>query len=334
MIESLESFTLSLLRKLPTEYAHKLTLQLLQARSFFTSPTNSTGKPYQFMGLSFANPCGIAAGLDKNGDCIQGLQTLGVGFIELGTVTPYAQPGNPLPRVWRVPSTEAIINRLGFNNKGADYLAMRLSQTHRSCILGVNIGKGMYTPIEKALSDYLVCLRKLSKYADYICINISSPNTSNLRTLQQKDALSPLLEKLKNEQALLRRQIHKYTPLVVKIGPDLNEKEIKNVATIVNNLEIDGVAATNTTTEHQWYQMKQGGLSGKPLRVHALRTLQQLRSHLKARACLIGVGGISSYADMQERIAAGADLVQLYTALVYQGLPLLKQLTAYEKART
>lgn len=337
MIESLQSYILTLLRKLPVEVAHPITLQLLQLRSYLLptfKPNLST--THQFMGLSFPNRCGIAAGLDKNGDCIRGLQKLGVGFIELGTVTPLPQLGNPKPRIWRLAEAEAIVNRLGFNNKGADHLAKQLSQISQrkhSCILGANIGKGINTPLRQATEDYLISMRLLYSYADYICINISSPNTSGLRSLQRKDSLSPLLIRLKEEQALLSRQINKYTPLVVKIAPDLNDRQLKDFALVVNKIEVDGVIATNTTIEHQWSQTMQGGLSGKPLGKKALAVLAQLRSHLSGRICLIGTGGIASLADMEQRIAAGADLVQLYTALVYQGLPLLKQLINYGTAR-
>jgi len=337
MVESLQSHILALLRKLPVEVAHPLTLQLLQLRSYLL-PAFKSSLPttHRLMGLSFPNRCGIAAGLDKNGDCIRGLQGLGVGFIELGTVTPLPQPGNPKPRIWRLVEAEAVVNRLGFNNKGVHHLVKRLSQSNkrrRSCVLGANIGKGINTPLKQAAQDYLTSMRLLYKYADYICVNISSPNTSGLRSLQYKDSLSPLLMKLKEEQALLNHQIGKYTPLVVKIAPDLSDQQLKDFALIVNRIEIDGVIATNTTIEHQWSQTIQGGLSGRPLSKKALATLMQLRSYLNNGICLIGTGGIASLSDMEKRIAAGADLIQVYTALIYQGLPLLKQLINYEVPR-
>ena len=269
MIESLQSHILALLRKLPVEVAHPLTLQLLELRSHLLPALKSSSPTtHQLMGLSFPNRCGIAAGLDKNGDCIRGLAGLGVGFIELGTVTPLPQAGNPKPRIWRLVEAEAVVNRLGFNNKGADYLVRRLSQSSkkRRCVLGANIGKGINTPLGQAAEDYLISMRLLYEYADYICINISSPNTSGLRSLQHKDSLSPLLIRLKEEQALLSRQIGKYTPLVVKIAPDLNDQQLKDFALVANKIELDGVIATNTTIEHQWSQTMQGGLSGKPFR--------------------------------------------------------------------
>ena len=332
MIESLQSYILALLRKLPVEVAHPLTLQLLELRSYLLPALKSSSPTtHQLMGLSFPNRCGIAAGLDKNGDCIRGLVGLGVGFIELGTVTPLPQAGNPKPRIWRLVEAEAVVNRLGFNNKGTDYLVRRLSQSSkkRRCVLGANIGKGINTPLRQAAQDYLISMRLLYEYADYICINISSPNTSGLRSLQHKDSLSPLLIRLKEEQALLSRQIGKYTPLVVKIAPDLNDQQLKDFALVANKIELDGVIATNTTIEHQWSQTMQGGLSGKPLGEKAAEVLAQLRSYLNDRICLIGTGGIASLVDMEKRIAAGADLIQVYTALIYQGLPLLKQLINY-----
>ena len=327
----MESFVLAGLRKLPAELAHALTLRLLTQRAKILPAHKKNGAAKQFMGLNFTNLCGIAAGLDKNGDCIEGLQALGVGFIELGTVTPQAQRGNPPPRLWRLPPQQAIINHLGFNNKGVDYLARRLSQAMHTCILGVNIGKGVYTPIEKAAKDYLLCFEKLHPYADYLCINISSPNTTGLRRLQEKNRLAPLLTQLKEKQADLKQRTQKYTPLVVKIAPDLTEQNIRNIASLINDLEIDGVAATNTTTQHSYYY--HGGLSGKPLCAIALRILELLRNELTRKICLIGVGGISSKEDMRKRITAGADLIQIYTGLVYQGTSLLNQLIQYETTR-
>lgn len=324
----MDALILAGLRSLPPEFAHQLTLKLLMTRAKLYPPVKNNNGSKRLMGLNFTNSCGIAAGLDKNGDCIQGLQSLGVGFIELGTVTPQPQRGNPPPRIWRIPSTQAVVNRLGFNNKGVEHLARQLHHAPRDCILGANIGKGASTSMEKAHQDYLFCFERLHSYADYLCINISSPNTTGLRRLQKSSVLAPLLTRLKEKQASLHRQTWKYTPLVVKIAPDLADKEIKDIAKIVSDLEIDGITATNTTTEHSYQH--QGGLSGKPLRTLAMRTLQQLRSNLNKEVCLISVGGISSQEDMRERVAAGADLIQVYTALVYQGVSLLNQLIHYE----
>lgn len=323
-----------LLLRLEPETAHRVALMSLAAAyqigltRHWPKPDK---KPCQVMGLPFPNPLGLAAGLDKNGDYIDALASLGFGFIEIGTVTPKPQTGNPKPRLFRLPQQLAIINRLGFNNKGADYVANRLRQMHYRGILGINIGKNRDTPNTRAVQDYLYCLHKLWPYASYITINISSPNTEGLRNLHQPANLTALLSALKKEQCCIAEQQQKYIPLVVKISPDLTDTEITQVAEILLQQQIDGVIATNTTiirpnlmsdTHHQ----EMGGLSGKPLFLPSTRVLQTLQGLLKDNIPIIASGGIMDSSSMQEKMNAGAKLCQIYTAFIYFGPPIIKQL--------
>jgi len=286
--------------------------------------------PRTVMGITFPNPVGLAAGLDKNGECINGLAALGFGFIEIGTVTPRAQPGNPRPRLFRIPEAQAIINRMGFNNHGADALVENVRRAQFSGVLGINIGKNADTPIEKAADDYLTCLRKVYAHASYVAINISSPNTKNLRQLQGGDELDGLLGQLKVEQEKLAQQHSKYVPLAVKIAPDLDNEQIKQIAALLIKHHIDGVIATNTTLARDGVESlphgnETGGLSGAPVCEKSSAVIRQLAAELQGALPIIGAGGILSGKDAREKMQAGAALVQIYSGLIYRGQALVKE---------
>ncbi|MGQ9427408.1 quinone-dependent dihydroorotate dehydrogenase [Gilvimarinus sp. F26214L] len=281
-------------------------------------------QPVRVMGLEFPNPVGLAAGLDKNGDYFNALGELGFGFVEIGTVTPRPQPGNPKPRLFRLAEHEAILNRMGFNNKGVDYLVERVKQRRFRGILGINIGKNATTPVEEAENDYRIGLQKVYPWADYITINISSPNTPGLRALQFGEQLQALLHTIKAEQGKLAGEHQRYVPIAVKIAPDMNEAEIRQVAVTLLEAGIDGVIATNTTLSRDAvaghrYAAEAGGLSGFPVAKRSTEVIAQLHTELGGRLPIIGVGGIMSGADAREKIAAGASLVQLYSGLIYRG---------------
>lgn len=332
----------SLIRKalfsLDAEQAHNLTVQLLKIAGY--SPLNSllkavlacpVGSGKTVMGLHFKNPIGLAAGADKNGEAIDGFGALGFGFIEVGTVTPLAQEGNPKPRQFRLIEAEGIINRNGFNNLGIDYLLENVKKSKYDGVLGINIGKNKVTPIEHGKDDYLFCLNKAYNYADYITINISSPNTPDLRQLQYGDALDDLLQSIKARQNVLAEQYNKYVPIAVKIAPDLNEAEVVQIADTLCRHHIDGVIATNTTISRETVNgMKNaqeiGGLSGKPLQQQSTQIITRLASELQGRLPIIGSGGIDSVAQAEEKIAAGAELLQLYSGLIYHGPQLVRTL--------
>lgn len=327
----------SLLRQflfyLPPELAHKLSLKslLLLDKSGLINPRDDVNTPQTLMGITFPNSVGVAAGLDKNGEYIPALAALGFGFIEIGTVTPKAQAGNPKPRLFRLPQAEALINRMGFNNRGVDYLIAHVKQAKFSGVLGINIGKNAATPLEKAVDDYVYCLEKVYPYASYIAVNISSPNTPGLRQLQTRQDLDKLLQTLKQTQISLAEQHGKYVPLVVKIAPDLNSQEIQDIAQLLLAHQIDGVIATNSTLSREGvaglkHSEEAGGLSGKPLFAKSLWVVQQLHQHLNHKIPIIACGGISSNADMQKMLATGASLVQIYTGFIYQGPKLIKEL--------
>lgn len=313
------------------ETAHYLTLAGLQFAEKLGCARfvkRSISVPRDIMGLHFPNPIGLAAGLDKNGDYIDALAMLGFGFIEIGSITPKPQPGNPKPRLFRLTNDEAIINRMGFNNKGVDYLIERLKQTKYKGILGINIGKNRDTPLEKALEDYLFVLRRVQPYASYVTINISSPNTEKLRELQQGELLRQLLQELKKEQIVFFNKQKKYVPLVVKIAPDFIGNELAEMAEIFLETKIDGVIATNTTlsrsgVEYSAFGQEAGGLSGKPLTALSTEIIKQLHKRLENKIPIIGCGGIMNANDAKEKLAAGASLLQLYTGLIYQGPGLL-----------
>ncbi len=324
-----------LLFSLDAETAHEVTLKLLKATQLsglaqLIYPTLEN-KPVTVMGLDFKNPVGLAAGLDKNGDYITALDALGFGFLEIGTVTPRPQPGNPKPRLFRLPEHQAIINRMGFNNSGIDYLLAQVKACGYSGILGINIGKNFDTPIENATADYLIGLRKAYSSASYITINISSPNTKNLRQLQQGDELKVLIATLKNEQLSLQKEQGFYVPLAVKIAPDLSDEEISSIAKLLLEFEIDGVIATNTTIDRDLITghplaNEAGGLSGAPVKNQATHVVRVLAAELSNKIAIIAAGGILKATDAQEKLAAGASLVQVYSGLIYRGPQLIEDI--------
>ncbi len=320
-----------LLFRLDAERTHDMTLKSLKVSEklgllgFCKSPVC---QPREVMGLTFPNPVGLAAGLDKNGAVIDGLAALGFGFVEVGTVTPRPQPGNPKPRLFRVEAAEGIINRFGFNNLGVDQLVENVKAAKYRGILGINIGKNFDTPIEQAVSDYLICMEKVYAHASYITVNISSPNTKNLRDLQEKESLSALLATLKQAQTKLADQHGRYVPIALKIAPDLIEAQVIEIAALLMQHQMDAVIATNTTLARDAvhgmpHSEEKGGLSGAPVRKQSTVVIQQLAKQLQGALPIIGVGGIASGADAQEKIKAGASLVQVYSGLIYKGPALI-----------
>lgn len=317
------------------ETIHELTIKGLKTTG--STPLNAfykqqiENKPVKVMGINFPNPLGLAAGLDKNGECIDAFAAMGFGFIEVGTVTPRPQPGNDKPRIFRLPQASAIINRMGFNNKGVDYLVSQVRASKFKGVLGINIGKNKDTPEENAKDDYIYCMRKVYDFATYITVNISSPNTPGLRSLQYGDALNELLSSLKLEQAQLAKQYGKYIPIAVKIAPDLTEEEVNSIANSLIENNIDGVIATNTTLSREGVEglehgTEQGGLSGAPVKDKSTTVIRILAKALNNKLPIIGVGGIASSTDANEKLAAGASLVQVYTGFIYQGPPLVKDI--------
>jgi len=291
---------------------------------------NAADMPVRCMGLDFPNPVGVAPGLDKNGDYFEALGDLGFGFVEIGTTTPRPQPGNPKPRIYRLTEAQAMINRLGFNNKGVDHLVRRVRKHHFKGILGINIGKNFDTPIENAADDYLYCLDKVYPYADYITANISSPNTKNLRDLQTEDELDNLLGRLSRRRAELADETGRCVPLAVKVAPDLTDDEIPLIANIVSRHRMDAVIATNTTisrdgVEGLKHADESGGLSGAPLKPKADRVLAEFKKALADSVALIGVGGITRGQDAVDKMDLGASLVQFYTGMVYRGPELVTE---------
>jgi dihydroorotate dehydrogenase len=317
-----------LLFALDPESAHSLSLNGLDlvsrlgAGALLSCPVPRI--PVRVMGLDFPNPVGLAAGLDKDGEHVDGLAALGFGFLEVGAVTPRPQPGNPGPRMFRLPQAQALINRLGFNSRGVDAFVENLSRARSGGIIGVNIGKNADTANERAIEDYVACLRKVYPLAGFVTANVSSPNTKNLRELQRADELDAFLSSLAAERDRLAREHGRRIPLAVKVSPDLDDAGIAAVADRVAARSIDAVIATNTTVsrdavEHLPHGREQGGLSGAPLKARATEVVRKLRRALPASVAIIGVGGIASAADAREKLDAGASLVQLYTALVYRG---------------
>ncbi len=289
-------------------------------------------KPVSLWGLEFKNPVGLAAGLDKNGDCIDAFGSMGFGFIEIGTITPRPQAGNEKPRLFRLPQAQAIINRMGFNNKGVDALVHNVKSARYDGILGINIGKNKDTPNEQGKDDYIHCMRKVYEHASYITVNISSPNTPGLRELQYGEALNDLIESLKAEQADLSVKHNKQVPLVVKIAPDVDEQELGWIADCFNKNQVDGVIATNTTLDRQGVENlthggEAGGLSGLPLQVKSQQVTEKLRDQLDPTIPIIGVGGINDGSSAKARMDAGASLVQVYTGFIYEGPELIKTIT-------
>jgi dihydroorotate dehydrogenase len=289
--------------------------------------------PTKVMGIRFPNPVGLAAGLDKNGTAVDGLGAMGFGFVEVGTVTPRPQPGNPKPRLFRIPEHQAIINRMGFNNAGVDQLLKNLERSSYQGVLGINIGKNKDTPNEQAHLDYLLCLRKVYSRASYITVNVSSPNTPGLRTLQFGESLNILLDALKTEQARLASIHGRYVPIAVKIAPDMDNDELGLVAASLKTYEMDGVIATNTTLSREGVEdsplaQEAGGLSGAPVRNRSTATIRALAEHLDGALPIIGVGGITEGFDAAEKIEAGASLVQIYTGFIYRGPALVRDSVA------
>ena len=286
--------------------------------------------PRRVMGIEFPNPVGLAAGLDKDGECIAIWQALGFGFVEVGTVTPRPQPGNPKPRMFRLPRAQALINRMGFNNQGVDRLVERVRRTGGQGVLGINIGKNADTPVERAADDYLLGLRKVYPWASYVAVNISSPNTPGLRDLQYGATLDRLLEALKTEQARLASEHGRYVPLAIKIAPDIADADLPTVGQALLRYELDAVIATNTTfsragVENLPHAQETGGLSGAPLMARSTAVVGQLREILGGKLPIIAVGGILSGTDAAAKIAAGASLVQLYTGFIYRGPELIRE---------
>ncbi len=320
----LYSLARPLLFSLSEEHSHELTLALLRKRAGKLWPGAVPAAPKEVMGIEFANPVGLAAGLDKNGDCIDGLADLGFGFVEVGTVTPRPQLGNPQPRLFRLPQAQALINRMGFNNLGVEYLVGAVKRSRYKGVLGINIGKNKDTPVEDAVQDYLICQQKVHAYACYLVVNVSSPNTPGLRTLQHGAALDELLGTLREAQTRLDQQHRRRVPLVIKIAPDNSEEELQGMAEAFVQHGIDGVCVGNTTLSREGVQglkhgEEQGGLSGAPLTPIANRALAAMRHALNGRIPIIGVGGINSADDALEKQRQGADLVQIYSGLIYQG---------------
>ncbi len=322
---------------LSPERAHQVSLALISllekmGLSFIIAPS-IPDKPRTVMGIEFPNPVGLAAGLDKDAKHINGLAALGFGFIEVGTVTPLPQPGNPQPRLFRLPEAQAIINRMGFNNLGLEHLIEQVKSSGFKGVLGINIGKNKDTPAERAVDDYLLGLRGVYPHASYITVNLSSPNTPGLRDLQFGEPLVALLAALKKEQLSLAQSHGKYVPMAVKIAPDMAEEDIRNVAEVFVEQGIDGVIATNTTIARDAvtglkHGDEMGGLSGGPVRESSTRVIRILADALQGRLPIIGVGGISDGASAAEKMAAGAALVQVYTGFIYQGPVLIAEAAA------
>ncbi|MEE3159195.1 MAG: quinone-dependent dihydroorotate dehydrogenase [Pseudomonadota bacterium] len=324
----------SLMFRLPAETSHDLALDMIGAAGRLrladklVRPVPS--QPVQVMGLTFDNPVGLAAGLDKNAVAVDGLAAMGFGSIEVGTVTPRPQPGNPKPRLFRLTEQLAIINRFGFNNQGVDSMLERLDGVRYQGVLGINIGKNAVTPVENAVDDYLYCLRKVYDRASYVTVNLSSPNTPGLRTLQYGEALKVLLGQIKQCQQQLAAERGRYVPIAIKIAPDMTAEEVTLVGATLLEEGMDAVIATNTTLDRSAvadspYANEAGGLSGAPLTDMSTEVIRLLADELKGRMPIIGVGGIFSGADAADKIASGASLVQLYSGFIYRGPELVRE---------
>jgi len=316
------------------EAAHNVTIEGLAAGHrlkllplFAPKPVSD---PYSCMGIEFPNRVGLAAGMDKNGEAIDAWGALGFGSVEVGTVTPRPQPGNPKPRLFRLPEHGAIINRMGFNNAGVDALVERLAKRQFEGVVGVNIGKNFDTPVEDAAKDYLTCLDKVYCHSDYVAINLSSPNTPGLRELQFGDKLTELLAQMRERQLFLQGQHQRYVPIAVKLAPDMSQDDLAQVCEQIKASELDGIIATNTTVERDAvaghkYADEAGGLSGAPLKTVSTRVCQDIRNIVGDDYPVIGVGGISSGLDAAERVRAGADIVQVYSGMIYRGPQLIAE---------
>jgi dihydroorotate dehydrogenase len=335
----IEYFGRKFLQQLPAETAHDISIKLLSSPLSHFATYKPVDNPVKLFGLTFPNLIGLAAGFDKNADAVKGLSKLGFGFIEVGTVTPKPQVGNSKPRLFRLTENEAIINRMGFNNKGVDYLRERLEKNRPNTIIGINIGKNKSTPNELAVDDYVYCFKKIQHLADYITINISSPNTIGLRQLQETENLGQLLQALKKVQLEWQKKTKKYTPILVKIAPDQDDDATKVMAKTIKKAGMDGIICTNTTIERNNLKKEQhlnemGGLSGKPLLSRANRIISLVREALGRDFPIIGVGGILTDDDAMSKIACGANLVQIFTGLIYKGPQLIKDSNLKLKSAT
>jgi dihydroorotate dehydrogenase len=332
------SFFRSLLFRLDPETAHQLTLQLMRIgaiepiRSILRLLYSAPSKPVNAFGLTFKNPVGLAAGYDKDAIAITGLNALGFGHLEVGTVTPRPQPGNPRPRVFRLLDDEAVINRMGFPGKGADFVAGRLKRSNISLfkqaniVLGINLGKNKDTPLEQAATDYLQLMRQFMSLADYLTINISSPNTAGLRRLQGREMLESLLGQIQSERGTWELKC----PILIKIAPDISDQELEDAVGVILDKKLDGIIATNTTLAREGlnsaYQRESGGLSGGPLRARSEAVLRQVVKRVNGKVPIVSVGGIMNHDDAKRRLDLGATLIQLYTGLIYQGPGLVKKI--------
>jgi len=316
------------------EWAHEFALN--NFKRFANTPLSLAwkqtvqDKPVELLGMTFPNPVGLAAGLDKNGECIDAFGQMGFGFVEIGTVTPVGQAGNPKPRIFRLPEQNAIINRMGFNNHGVDNLIENVKTSNFKGILGINIGKNKDTPNETGHEDYVICMQKVYQYADYITVNISSPNTPGLRDLQFGDSLNVLLSAVKEQQTLLTKEHGKYVPVLVKIAPDMDDIAIAQVVECIVSEGMDGIIATNTTLSRDTvkglkHAEEAGGLSGNPVKDMSTQVISKIRS-INKDIPIIGVGGINDAQSAKEKLDAGANLVQVYTNFIYQGPKLIKQI--------
>jgi dihydroorotate dehydrogenase len=322
---------LPLLRQLDPELAHDLGLAALKyVQPLWPALPIPATLAIRCFGVQFSHPLGLAAGFDKNGDYLDALGALGFSHIELGTVTPRPQPGNPKPRMFRIPN-EALINRMGFNNKGVDHLVARLERARYGGIRGISIGKNFDTPIESAQDDYLACLRKVYPHADYVAVNVSSPNTERLRELQARDGLQRILGTLLEERVTLQQRFARRVPLLVKVAPDLSPEQLSTLAHEVRSLQLDGVIATNTSIDLSVLKSppaaeQRGGLSGAPLHPASVKIISQLRAELGADFPIIGVGGIVSAEHARASLRAGANLLQIYTGFAYRGAALIEEI--------
>ncbi|MGN1392966.1 MAG: quinone-dependent dihydroorotate dehydrogenase [Succinivibrionaceae bacterium] len=328
-----------LIFKLNPEIAHNLIMKSMHIASGYAFATKLISqkveqRPCRVMGIDFPNPVGLAAGLDKDGEAIDAFAALGFGFIEVGTVTPKPQPGNDKPRLFRVIPAEGIINRMGFNNKGVDNLIENIKKSRYKGVLGINIGKNKVTPLEDSVNDYLYCLDKVYNYASYVTVNISSPNTPNLRKLQLGSALEELVVALKKRQSELSKQYNKYVPIAIKIAPDLNDEEIKNICDIFIRNKVDGIIATNTTLDREMindmpHVTEAGGLSGRPVFEKSTEVLKKINNIIDGRIPIIGVGGIDSPLSAKLKFENGASLIQIYSSFIYKGPEIIKEIVKY-----
>jgi len=333
----------SLLFQMDAEKAHHLGLKGLNALDMAGLSSliypKVPASPVNLMGLTFPNAVGLAAGLDKNGDYIEALAAVGFGFVEIGTVTPRPQDGNPQPRLFRLPDAQAIINRMGFNNFGVDHLIEQVKLAQTDAVIGINIGKNIDTPVEKAVDDYLIGLNKVYAHADYVTINISSPNTPGLRSLQFGESLNTLLNELKEQQIRLSQQAGHYVPMAVKVAPDLDSGEVEQLAESFKQYEIDAVIATNTTMSREGvegmpFADEAGGLSGRPVFEKSTHVVKEFRQALSKNLPIIAAGGIMSADDANAKLDAGADLVQIYSGFIYQGPKLIGEIIKKLENRT